>query len=83
MVEKKPRPRSPCLGCWHIISMSAWDESDFNEEVQAFIEFKESTPGEFQFGYVRGELAIGRAFGTESRPSSGPGRGATVPTVGH
>jgi hypothetical protein len=36
--------------------MSTWDESYFNEEVQAFIEFKEDTLGEFQFGYVRGEL---------------------------
>src|SRR5262249_8293873 len=28
----------------------------FNEEVRAFIQFKEETLGEFQFGYVRGEI---------------------------
>ena len=56
MAKKKPKPKSPFLGRWHIMSMSTWDEDYFNEEVQAFIEFKEDTLGEFQFGYVRGGL---------------------------
>jgi hypothetical protein len=56
MAKKKSKPRSPFLGRWHIISMSGWDESYFNEEIQAFIEFKKDTLGEFQFGYVRGDI---------------------------
>jgi hypothetical protein len=56
MAKKKSKPKSPFLGRWHIVSMSTWDQSYRNEEVQAFIEFKEETLGEFQFGYVRGGL---------------------------
>jgi len=56
MAKKKSKSVSPFLGRWHIGSMSTWDESYFNEEVQAFIEFKEDTLGEFQFGYVRGDI---------------------------
>lgn len=56
MARKKSKPRSPFLGRWHIISMSNWDESYFNEYVQAFVEFKENGLGEFQFGYVRGDI---------------------------
>jgi hypothetical protein len=36
--------------------MSTWNERYFNEEIQASIEFKEDTLGEFQFGYVRGDI---------------------------
>lgn len=56
MAKKKTKAESPFLGRWHIISMSTWDESYFNEEAQAYIEFKQERQGEFQFGYVRGEL---------------------------
>ena len=54
MARKKLKPRSPFLGRWHIVSMSAWDEDDLNEEVQAFIEFDDKGGGSFQFGYVQG-----------------------------
>lgn len=47
---------NPFIGVWHIVSMSAWDESYFNEEVQAFIEFEPYGTGLFQFGYLRGEI---------------------------
>jgi hypothetical protein len=50
MAREKPKAESPFLGRWHIVSMSTWDEDYFNEEVQAFIEFKEDTLGDFQFG---------------------------------
>jgi hypothetical protein len=50
MAKKKSKPKSPFLGRWHIVSMSTWDEDYFNEEIQAFIEFKEDTLGDFQFG---------------------------------
>jgi len=56
MAKKKPKPESPFLGRRHIASISTWDESDFNEEVQAYIEFKQDTLDEFRFGYVQGEL---------------------------
>jgi hypothetical protein len=88
MAKKKPKPRSPLLGRWHIVSMSKWDESYFNVEAQAFIEFKEDTLGEFRFGYVRGDIdyheglrdgepAVERTWegsdGADARPLSGRG----------
>jgi len=42
MAKKKPKPRSPLLGRWLIVSMSNWDEEYVNEEVRAFIEFEPS-----------------------------------------
>jgi hypothetical protein len=55
MAKKKPKPKSPFQGRWHIVAMSGWDEEYFNEEVQAFIEFGPNQGGSFQFGYVQGE----------------------------
>jgi hypothetical protein len=54
MAKKRPKPKSPFLGRWHIVSMSMWDEDYLNEEVQAFIEFDDKGGGSFQFGYVQG-----------------------------
>lgn len=85
--KKRSKPESPFLGRWHIISMSTWYESYFNEEVQASIEFKEDTLGEIQFGYVRGlddregqrdgEPAVEWSWegsdGADGRPLSGRG----------
>jgi hypothetical protein len=56
LATKKPKPKSPLLVNWHIISMSAWHEDYFNEAVQAFIEFDENGTGHFQFGYVSGYM---------------------------
>ena len=56
MAKKKSKPKSPFLGRWHIVSMSAWDEEYLNEEVQAFIEFEDTGSGSFQFGYVQGMI---------------------------
>ena len=36
--------------------MTTWDEDYFNEEQQAFIEFKDKGRGEFHFGYVHGDM---------------------------
>jgi hypothetical protein len=47
---------NPFIGRWRIVSMSAWDEDYINAEVQAFIEFNAKNSGEFQFGYVQGEM---------------------------
>lgn len=56
MAKAKPKPKSPFIGRWHIISMTTWNEEYFNEEVQAFIEFDAKDMGEFQFGYVQGQM---------------------------
>ena len=56
MANSKAKPDSPFTGRWHIVSMTEWDEDYINAEVQAFIEFDAKTSGEFQFGYVRGEM---------------------------
>ena len=52
----KTKPKSPFIGSWHIVSMSAWDEDYLNEEIQAFIEFDKAGGGSFQFGYVQGRI---------------------------
>ena len=52
----KAKPKSPFTGGWHIVSMETWDEDYFNEEVQAFIEFEPNGTGQFQFGYVSGDM---------------------------
>ena len=36
--------------------MSTWDEEYLNEEVQAYIEFDANGGGDFQFGYVQGQM---------------------------
>ena len=56
MAPSKRNAGSRLLGLWHIVSMDAWDEDYFNEEVQAFIEFEENGTGHFQFGYVQGYM---------------------------
>jgi len=43
-------------GRWHIYEMEMWDEDYFNEEVLAYIDIKRNGLGDFQFGYVRGEI---------------------------
>ncbi len=56
MAKSKKNPESPFVGRWHIESMSTWDEEYLNEEVQAYIEFDASGGGDFQFGYVQGQM---------------------------
>jgi hypothetical protein len=56
MAKAKSQPQSGFIGLWHIISMDAWDEDYFNEEVQAFVEFEANGTGHFQFGYVQGYM---------------------------
>jgi hypothetical protein len=55
-MAKEPKSPSPFEGRWHIVSMTEWDEDYINAEVQAFIEFDAKNSGEFQFGYVQGEM---------------------------
>ena len=43
-------------GRWRITSMSAWEDDFLDEEVEAFIEFKERGWGSFRFGNVQGQM---------------------------
>lgn len=52
----KARPKNWATGHWLIESMDQWDEDYLNEEGEAFIEFEPSQTGQFQFGYVHGEI---------------------------
>ena len=56
MARSKKKPESPFVGHWHIESMDQWDEDFINAEVQGFIEFDAQGGGEFQFGYVQGQM---------------------------
>jgi hypothetical protein len=56
MAKSKSKPKSPFQGRWRIISMTDWDEDFMNAEVQAYIEFDAKGRGQFQFGYVRGDI---------------------------
>jgi hypothetical protein len=58
MAKTKPKLKSPFLGRWHIVSMSAWDDEYLNEEVQAFIDFDDKGGGSFQFGHVQGIMDV-------------------------
>ena len=52
----KLKPKSPFTGRWRIVSMSAWEDDFLDEEVEAFIEFKDRGWGEFHFGNVQGQM---------------------------
>ena len=43
-------------GIWHIKKMSNWDEDFYNMEVQAYLNIKSHSSGEFQFGLVSGQI---------------------------
>jgi hypothetical protein len=77
MARRKPKPKSPFLGRWHIVSMSMWAEDYLNEEVRAFLEFEGDEKGEFQFGLVRGILDYREGMRDGLPASNGRGRAAT------
>ncbi len=56
MPKGKSKPKSPFLGRWRIVSMSAWDEEYIDEEEEGYFEFTDNGWGEFQFGYVHGSM---------------------------
>ena len=41
MAKAKPKPKSPFIGRWRIVSMSAWDEDFIDEEEEGFFEFND------------------------------------------
>ena len=57
MAKKRTKPKSPFLGRWRIVSMSAWDQDFVNEEEEGYFEFRRGGGnGEFHFGYVHGHM---------------------------
>jgi len=68
MAKKKSKPKSPFLGRWCIVSMSAWEDEYLDEEVQAFFEFEETGSGSFQFGYIQGLMDC-RTTSREGKPA--------------
>lgn len=67
-MPKKGTAKNPFTGRWHIVSMSAWDEDYLHEEVQAYIEFEKNGIGNFQFGYVQGQMDC-RTTNRERKPA--------------
>jgi hypothetical protein len=67
MAMARPKPQSPILGYWNIISLSNWDEDYVNEEVRAFIEFDNRRCGLFPFSDVRGNIDC-RTTSREGKP---------------
>jgi hypothetical protein len=55
MAKAKAKPKSPFVGRWRIVSMSAWDQDYIDEKEEGFFEFDENG-GEFHFGYVQGHM---------------------------
>ncbi len=53
---KKTKAENPLFGRWRITLMEQWDQDFVNEEVEGFFEFRPDGLGEFQFGYVHGEI---------------------------
>jgi hypothetical protein len=55
-MAKKDAAKNPFAGRWRIVSMSAWEDDYLDEEVEAYIEFDAKGVGDFQFGYVQGQI---------------------------
>jgi hypothetical protein len=56
MGKAKRKPESPFVGRWRILSMTGWGQDFVDAEVEGFFEFDAQGAGEFQFGYVRGDI---------------------------
>lgn len=56
MLEPERRPANLFSGRWRITWMESWDQDFVDAEVDGFFEFGKSGLGEFQFGYVSGQI---------------------------
>jgi len=54
--KKRGKRGRGLIGRWRITWMEAWDQDFVDEEVEGFFEFDRDGTGEFQFGYVQGEI---------------------------
>jgi hypothetical protein len=52
----KSKAKNWLVGRWLIESMEQWDRDFIDEEVRGYFEFDDKHWGEFQFGYVRGNI---------------------------
>jgi hypothetical protein len=52
----KAKPKNWVVGRWLIESMDQWDRDYIDEEVRGYFEFDAKESGDFQFGYVRGQI---------------------------
>ncbi len=55
-MARKAKRDSPLAGRWRITWMEQWDQDFVDAEVEGFFEFRSNGLGEFQFGYVHGEI---------------------------
>jgi hypothetical protein len=54
--NKQGRRGTGLVGRWRIVWMEVWDQDFVDAEVEGFFEFKKGGGGEFQFGYVSGQI---------------------------
>lgn len=52
----KAKPRNWIVGRWLIESMEQWDRDYIDAEVRGYFEFDAEDCGDFQFGYVQGQI---------------------------
>jgi hypothetical protein len=52
----KSKSTNWAVGRWLIESMDQWDRDFIDEEVRGYFEFDARGSGDFQFGYVRGQI---------------------------
>ena len=55
-MAKKAASKNPVEGRWRITWMDQWDQKFVDAEVEGFFEFRKGGTGEFQFGYVWGDI---------------------------
>lgn len=77
MAKSKKKPGSPFVGRWHIESMDQWDADFIHAEVRGFIEVDDENGGNFQFGYVSGDMDCCLMTRDGSLPLSVPGTAMT------
>jgi hypothetical protein len=52
----KAKPKNWIVGRWLIESMEQWDREFIDEDVRGYFEFNATDSGNFQFGYVQGQI---------------------------
>lgn len=68
MAKTKSQPKNVFLGGWRITSMSAWEQEYLDAEVEAHITFDDRGGGDFQFGYMEGQVDY-RATTRDGKPA--------------
>jgi hypothetical protein len=52
----KTKPKNWIVGRWLIESMEQWERESIDEDVRGYFEFDAKDSGDFQFGYVQGQI---------------------------